>query len=141
MEWLQSQWLKNLQIKVQIEDLENKLFVQQLETNPPPIFRKGISLDRPTCSAALEAFREGDPENYLHIKDKVFQSDLRILRSTHSQSEKKKLCTKSIKYLIENHWIIPTGPIYFSLLVDPKWTGWKLNELNQLDLSELRLKD
>lgn len=141
MEWLQSQWLKNLKIKVQIEDLENKLFIQQLENNPPAIFRKGISLDRPTCSSALEAFRDGDPENYLRIQDKGFQRDLKTLRSTKSTAEKKRLCSKSIKYLIENNWIIPTGPIYFSLLVDPKWTGWKLNELNQLDLSELRPKD
>jgi oligopeptide transport system substrate-binding protein len=50
----------------------------------------------------------------------------------------KKLCTDAIHILADENWIVPLGEIHFSLLVSPKFTGWKLNSLNQLDLTGLK---
>ncbi len=139
MEWIQAQWQKNLGIQIPLEEVENKIFVAQLESKPPTIFRKGLAFERPTCLAALEAFLPKNLENYLKIDDIGFQKILAELKASSDNSKKRKLCSSAMHFLIDNYYLIPTGPIFFSILVQPKWKGWKLNELNQLDLSGLRL--
>ena len=40
-------------------------------------------------------------------------------------------------FLMKNYFLIPLGAIHFSMLAKPEFTGWKLNQMNQLDLSNL----
>lgn len=139
-EWMQAQWRTNLGLNINLYQLENKIFVQKLESQTPALFRKGIGPDRPTCLSALEVFTLGNSEDYLKITDKEFQGTLEEMKSTLSESKKKSLCTKATKYLLDNYLIIPTGPMHFSLLVRPEFKGFRLNDLNQLDLSKLEYK-
>jgi oligopeptide transport system substrate-binding protein len=139
-EWLQWQWAKNLNFKVRIHPKENKIFLEDLKKVIPTIFRKGISPERPTCLASLEIFQNQHPENYLKIEDATFQNDLRKMQIEMNPQKKQALCQKSLRYLISNFLLIPTGPIFFSFLVSPKWTGWQLNELNHLDLYGLKFE-
>ena len=139
MEWFQSEWKKNLGLNVALRAMENKIYIQSLETKAPDIFRKGIAPERPTCLSALENFESTSSENYLKFKSSRFDQIIQSMRASSDSSLKKKLCTEGLKLLLDPAWIIPTGPIHFTLLVRPEWTGWKLNELNQLDLSGLRL--
>lgn len=137
MEWIQAQWKKNLSLNVSVNSLENKVFVEKLEKNPPDIFRKGIAPDRPTCLSALETFESKNIENYLQFKNAKYDAILAKMRNTTKETGKKNLCDQALHLLMDGAYIIPTGPIHFTLLADPKWKGWKLNELNQLDLSGL----
>lgn len=138
MEWAQDQWRRNLGMGIELEQMENQIYVSRLEKGGNEIFRKGVSLDRPTCLAAVEIFHSKSPENYLGMS--ALDSEIDKLRIETNEKKKKRLCAKMVGYLMENHWIIPTGPIYFSILASTKWDGWKLNELNELDLSELRVR-
>lgn len=137
MEWLQNEWKKNLDFSVSVNGLENKIFVDRLGQNPPDLFRKGIAPDRPTCLSALEIFETGNSENYIQYSNSVFDDVLKKMKATDSLSTKKKLCTQGLRLLMKEAWIIPTGPIHFTVLAQTGWKGWRLNELNQLDLSEL----
>ncbi|MBC7371133.1 MAG: peptide ABC transporter substrate-binding protein [Bdellovibrionaceae bacterium] len=136
-EWMQSQWKQNLGFDMQIMLRENKVYLSELQQNPPAIFRKGVAPDRPTCLAVLETFADWSPENYIQMKDPEFQSNLKALGESSSESEKKKLCTQGIKYLTDRFWIIPTGSIHFAMLAKTNFKGWKINSMNQLDLSAL----
>ena len=49
------------------------------------------------------------------------------------------LCRRAIERLLNSNRLIPLGEMYFTIMASPAFTGWDLNELNQLDLSELRL--
>jgi oligopeptide transport system substrate-binding protein len=140
MEWLQAEILKNLNFTLEVNGIENHIFLQRLEKNPPDMFRKGVAPERPTCVSALENFETGNSENYIQFSDPRFDQLLKQMRETASLSQKQKLCTQALHLLVDPAWVIPTGPIHFTLLASPQWMGWKLNELNQLDLSELRLK-
>lgn len=137
-EWMQSQWSKNAGLKVHLEMKENKLFLQTLKQNPPALFRKGVAPDRPTCLAALETFAEWNPENFIQLKDSAYHDILEKLGSSKNQNETKKYCLMGANYLMDHHLIIPLGPIQFAMLAKPEFTGWKLNQMNQLDLSQLR---
>ncbi|WP_374028672.1 peptide ABC transporter substrate-binding protein [Bdellovibrio bacteriovorus] len=139
-EWLQNQWSKNAGINTHLEVKENKVFLQILAQKPPAIFRKGVAPDRPTCLAALETFSPSSPENYLRIKSDEYQKILSSLANAANIDEQKKWCLKGAQYLMENHLMIPLGAIHFSMLAKPDFVGWKLNQMNQLDLSDLHPK-
>ncbi|MFS4459901.1 peptide ABC transporter substrate-binding protein [Bdellovibrio sp. HCB2-146] len=139
-EWMQSQWMQNARIKTHIVLKENKIYLQELRKNPPAIFRKGVTPDRPTCLAALETFSSQNPENYIQLKSPEFEKILLKLSSSAKIQDKKKFCLEGVQYLMNRHLLIPTGAIHFSILANEKFIGWKLNEMNELDLSGLRSK-
>ncbi|WP_415061446.1 peptide ABC transporter substrate-binding protein [Bdellovibrio sp.] len=136
-EWLQNQWQKNAGIKTHLEVKDNKIFLQILQQEPPALFRKGVSPDRPTCLSSLETFAPTNPENYLRIKSPEYEGILSSLALAKTTQEQKKWCLAGAEYLMKNHLMIPLGAIHFSILVKPEFTGWKLNQMNQLDLSNL----
>lgn len=136
-EWIQAQWRKNLNLNVQVLLRENKVFLNELQQNTPAIFRKGVAPDRPTCLATLETFADWSPENYIQVKDPVFQNLLKNLEETKRPSEQKKYCSEGVRYLMDRHLLIPLGSIHFAMLAKPSFKGWRLNFMNQLDLSGL----
>jgi oligopeptide transport system substrate-binding protein len=87
----------------------------------------------------MSLLEEGSSEDYLKIRTPEFLELLANLKKSISQANKyQEACNKTIKYLLAQHFLIPTGPIHFTLLAKPEWTGWTLNEMNQLDLSGLK---
>lgn len=139
-EWLQSQWQKNTGLRIQMELKENKIYLQTLRTSPPALFRKGGAPDRPTCYSALQTFSEKSPENFIHLQSPEFEKTLNSLLQAKNEAQRKKLCLEGVEFLMQNHHLIPLGAIHFSMLMKPAWTGWKFNQLNQLDLSGLHLQ-
>jgi oligopeptide transport system substrate-binding protein len=137
-QWIQDQWRQKLGLEIVLQQLENKTFLHEITTNPPPLFRRGLSPDRPTCLAVLENFSKDGGENAFHINEPELETTIIKLRENVSASIAQKLCHRGLSLLIDQHHLIPTGPLYFSILVQKQWTGWRLNNLNQLDLADLR---
>jgi oligopeptide transport system substrate-binding protein len=146
-EWFQSQWKKHLNLTVDLEQTETGVFFQQLRVSPPPIFRKGVGLERPTCLSALETFAKGGSENFFKLDDPAFEKILARLASQTATASTglqrkptlaaRKTCSEGIRYLLDHHLLIPLGKIHWTLLVQPRFKGWHLNQMNQLDLSQL----
>ncbi len=139
-EWMQNQWRKNAKIKTRPQSRENKIFLQTLRDNPPALFRKGVSPDRPTCLATLETFADNSPENYIRLRSAEFSEILAQLAQETKTAEQRKLCKKGVDFLMARHLLIPLGPIHFAMLAKKEFQGWKLNQMNQLDLSGLHFK-
>lgn len=140
MEWFQAQWKTNLGFKVDLQPLEQSVFVTGLKKNPPAIFRKGVGLDRASCLAAVEIFSAGDGENYIQLDNPKYNEMVSRLRaSKKSAKASTELCGELVKILIDEAFIIPLGRIHFSLLAKPGFKGWVLTPLNQLDLSRLEI--
>ncbi|MNT26215.1 putative binding protein YgiS precursor [compost metagenome] len=137
---MQQQWKKNAGLQVTLEVKENKLYLDEVKKNPPALFRKGLSPDRPTCLAVLETFSEDNPENYIQLKDAKYQKILGTLAKSTQIAEQKKLCLEGVQLLLDQHRLIPTGPMHFAMLARPEAKGWKLNQMNQLDLSGLEFQ-
>lgn len=136
-EWMQAQWQKNLGLKVQLILRENKVFLSELQQSPPALFRKGVAPDRPTCLATLETFADWNPENYIQLKDPAYHEILRKLGEASNSQEQKDLCTQGVRFLMDRHLLIPLGRIHFAVMANRNFNGWKLNSMNQLDLSRL----
>ncbi len=140
-EWFQGQWKKNLGLTITLNGQEQGTYLRILKTKPPMIFRKGVSLDRPTCAAALEIFSKGHPDNYIALDDPKFEKLLKKVSSAGPGKAKRKACSAAVNYLMSLNRLIPLGEMHFTVLAKKQFTGWTLNELNQLDLSQLRKAD
>ncbi len=136
-QWIQSQWKKNLGIQVQLSQMDNKIFLEQLRQTPPTIFHIGPAPSRPTCLSVLENFLPNSPENWIKLDSPVFNQLINKMKSTSNKKQKDLLCQKGMDFLIKGYYLIPTGPEYFSILVRPEWKDWHLNDLNQLNLTDL----
>ncbi len=139
MEWAQAQWKKNLGFNVTLQPVEQSVFVAGLKSDPPPIFRKGVGLDRASCLAATEIFTVGDGENYIRLDSQLYHSKVRLLATSRTNSSRREYCTELVQILINDALIVPLGRIHFSLLSKPTFAGWTLTPLNQLDLSHLHI--
>lgn len=139
MEWMQNQWKKHLGLKLELEAVEQGVYLQRLRTDPPALFRKGVGLERASCLSALEIFSPGNPENFIGLTHPDFSAKLRSLQRAVGRAEEPTRCSELIQWMIDRAEIIPLGRIHFSMLAKPEFTGWVLNPLNQLDLTELRV--
>lgn len=135
-EWLQSEWRKQLGLQIQVRGLENKIFLNQIRTQPPSLFRRGLSPENPTCFGALESFHSSNSDNLSILKDQKFDDLLLSLK----QSPTSKKCREVLQYLLDQNVMIPTGRIYFSFRMSQKWQNLELNLLNHMDLGELQEK-
>lgn len=137
--WFQQQWLKNSGIKVNLLEKEHKALLQELKTDAPDIFRKGIALSRPTCLAAVETFKSDHPENFTGVSSPVLDSWIDKLSTTKMNATRKKaLCRQIVTWLFIKESVgIPLGEEHFTMLLKPKFKGLKINQLNQLDLADL----
>jgi oligopeptide transport system substrate-binding protein len=140
MEWYQNQWQKNLGIKFSIESTEQGMYLQDLKLNPPAVFRKGVALDRPTCLSALETFQKDSPDNFIKFNNKKYEEILKKLGTEPNSQESKKNCEAGVKILMDEYRIIPQGILHYNMLKSDRFEGFEFNELNQLDLSNLKIK-
>lgn len=139
-EWFQNQWSKKLGLEVEIQTMESSQFLAEIRTHPPDIFRMGVSLSRPTCLAAMELFKSNSENNLVHVKDEKLDRLILDLEKLKSSPAKKKLCGKVVDRLLDLHVLIPLGRFQFFMVMSDKFEGLGLNELNQLDLSQLHPK-
>ena len=138
VEWMQNQWKKNLGLSIRLNPTENTVLSARLRDSTPDLFRRGVPVDSPSCFAALEGFQTDHPENFLKISNPQIQKGLLLLAQSASEAQRKEKCREVLGRLMIENRMIPLGEIYFVILARPIFTGWKLNELNQLDLSNLR---
>lgn len=136
-EWLQNQWKVNGKIDVSVQGLENKIFLEKIETHPSELYRKGLSPENPTCYGAVEVFHSKHPDNFLQLTDPKF--DNLVLKLSKNPTD-KKLCRTALEYLLKAYRMIPTGRISFAYRINPEWKNVRINALNHLDLSELSKK-
>lgn len=136
MEWLQDQWKKNLNYSIQIKSLENKIFSADLRAGKVGLFRRGVPVEIPHCGQALEYFSSSHPENFIGFKSKEFDQLIEGF-AKKSKLQQQRDCSAAAQILMDQYLMIPLGQIHFAILADPKFKGWTINSLNQLDLSSL----
>jgi oligopeptide transport system substrate-binding protein len=138
-EWFQAQWKKHLGLKIELQSEEQTSLSARLRKSPPQVFRRGVPLDRPTCLSGLEIFRSDSPDNLLKISDNVLDKIIDQLKNpTIGEGSREKLCRRGLEFILSLDRMIPLGPIHFGILASPRFKGWRLNSLNQLDLADLQ---
>ena len=136
-EWFQAQW-KKLGVPVELRPIEQRVYLQELRTSPPEVFRKGVPLTRPTCLAALETFVSVSEENYIRFQNPRYDKILEEIQQHPSARQRKVLCGKALQILMDEAIMIPLGRMAFYTLLRPSYSGVEFNSINQIDMSGLR---
>lgn len=139
-EWMQSQLKTSFSLNLILDGLENKAFLEKVNRREVDFFRKGLAPDRPSCLALLENFLPKAVDNFVDYENPKFIKAVGLLKNAYGIKSKARFCRQALEILKDDYVVIPTGPIDFAVLVKPVWVGWSLNEINQLDLSQLHFK-
>lgn len=131
MQYIKNQVEKHTNLKINLKPVEPGQFISSLKDSKTQLYRRGVSLQLPQCYEAVEIFHSQSSRNYSNLKDTKLDQLIKKLRFD------QKLCYKTVKYILDKYYIVPLGPIHFSMLLNPQFTNLKVNSLNQLDLSQL----
>ncbi|MGE0528546.1 MAG: peptide ABC transporter substrate-binding protein, partial [Bdellovibrionales bacterium] len=101
-EFFQAQWKKHLGLNIELQSEEQTMYVRHLRTHPPPIFRKGVGMDRPTCLAALETFKKNNPENFIRFEEPEYERLLDEVARARSTGTRRRACRKAMQFLLES---------------------------------------
>lgn len=121
-EWIQIQMKKNLHLDIQPIGFENKIFLQKSMDGEFSLYHKGVPVEIPTCAEALKQSQ---------IKDERTQKAISRLLKSRQKTAQQKICTETIKEILKDFRIIPTGHYDYSTLIRPGF-DFEVNELNQL---------
>ncbi len=140
-EWYQAQWKKHLGLDIELQQLEFGIYRQRLNTQPPQLFRVGVSLDRPTCLAAIESFYSTNKDNFIGLKSSEYDKLILKSQKTISDRERKRYCRQAVEFLIKDYHLIPQGKIHYARLLSLLFEGVNFNSLGQVDFSGLNKKN
>ena len=129
-EYVQAQWQKNLGIPVYLRNMEWKVFLKELEQQPPDVFRLGWIADYPDPNNFAEVFLSVSGNNHTRWKSKDY--DALVARAAVETDPKKRqeLYDQAQRLLLEQDCVIV--PLYFYVqnwLVKPYVKGLQFNAL------------
>lgn len=131
MQYIKNQVEQHTNLKINLKPVEPGQFISSLKKSNTQMYRRGVSLQLPQCYETVEIFHSHSNRNYSKLNDAKLDQ---LIEKLHFD---QTLCYKTVKYILDKHYIIPLGPIHFSMLLNPKFKNLKVNSLNQLDLSQL----
>lgn len=136
-EWLQEQARKNLGLTLKIQSLDNQVFMQDFKKGLF-LFRRSLTTLTPTCLSLLENFKEKHLEYLPAFADTTFSKNIEKMKNSADEKAKSILCEETLLSILDQHVLIPLGPMKFPYLVQTNWTGIKSNPLFYFDFSGLK---
>ena len=132
-EYIQDQWRRHLNVKVELDSQEWKVFLSRLKTNPPQIFRLGWGADFPDPDNFMNLFLSTSGNNHLNWSNVEYDKLVNLAVLEKNPALRKELYDRAQKILTEREAvIIPLFVTAKNLLVKPYVNGLKLNALDQI---------
>ncbi len=140
-EFIQDQWKRHLNIQVEFDSQEWKVFLSGLKLDPPPIFRLGWGADFPDPDNFMNLFTSTSGNNHLRWANTKYDE---LVAEGAAETDPVKRQTiydeaQSILTLKESP-IISLFITTQNLLVKPYVEGLKLNSMELLYLKHVKLK-
>lgn len=127
----QFQWKQNLGVDVQIRNVEWKMFLRQLDEDPPQIFRLQWFVDYPDPDSFLGVFVSESGNNHTQWTSGQYDEWIRQAAVESNPTRRKALYDKAQRELLEHSaGIMPLYVVPKSYLLKSNISGFSLNELN-----------
>jgi oligopeptide transport system substrate-binding protein len=136
----QSMWQRNLGVLVKLENQEWKVYLKQLQNNPPAIFRLGWGADYPDPDNFMKLFTSNSGNNHTRWKNKEYDQLLELAARELDPKKRAGLYDRAQKILCET--ALPIMPLFWvaeSTLLNPHFTGLEFNSMARINLRELRV--
>ena len=141
-EFVQAQWKEHLNVTVELESQEWKVFLNRLKTNPPQIFRLGWGADFPDPDNFMNLFISTSGNNHLRWSyppyDRLIAKGARI----REPLQRKKIYDEAQRILTETEAvIIPLFVAAQNMLIRPYVKGFAPNAMELMYLKKVRLEN
>lgn len=135
----QFQWKKHLGVKVELKNVEWKVFLKQLDDDPPQIFRLQWYVDYPDPDSFLGVFISESGNNHTQWTSKQYDAWVKQAAVVLDPTARLALYNQAQKLLLEEAAaILPLYVIPKSYLLKPDVEGFMLDELNIARLDNVR---
>jgi oligopeptide transport system substrate-binding protein len=138
---VQAQLERNLGIKMELRNLEWKVYLSLMQSDPPQMFRFGWNADYPDPDnffALLTSFSEN---NHMRWKNLAFDALISDARAELSSEKRRAIYVKAQKILVEQD--VPVIPIYSKVeatVVSPRVENFPFNSMSIRSYKGVRLK-
>jgi oligopeptide transport system substrate-binding protein len=133
-------WKKHLGINVTLHNMDWKVLLTQLKTDPPHLYKLNWYVDYPDPDSFLSLFIKNNGNNYSRWANPAYDAAVAAAVSMPNGPARHRAYVALQKQLLEQNTVLmPLYTVKKSMLVDPCVKGLTVNPLNILDLSQVNL--
>ncbi|MBI5428210.1 MAG: peptide ABC transporter substrate-binding protein [Nitrospinae bacterium] len=140
-EFIQDQWRKHLNVSVEFESQEWKVFLDRLRVDPPQIFRLGWGADFPDPDNFMNLFTSASGNNRAHWENPEYDELVARAAAEPDPGKRRGLYDEAQVLLTETE--VPIVPLFIhaqNRLVKPYVKGMQLNAMEILSLKSVELE-
>jgi oligopeptide transport system substrate-binding protein len=137
----QAQWKRNLNVFVELDNQEWKVYLKRLKTDAPAIFRLGWGADFPDPDNFMNLFTTDSGNNNTKWSNKRYDKLIELAAIEMDTEKRIKLYNEAQRILCEAD--APIMPLFISaqnVLVKPYVKGYMLNPMDILYLKDVRIE-
>lgn len=140
-EFIQDQWKKHLNVSVEFESQEWKVFLDRLRVDPPQIFRLGWGADFPDPDNFMNLFTSASGNNRSRWENPQYDELVARAAAEPDPGKRRGLYDEAQVLLTETE--VPIVPLFIhaqNRLVKPYVKGMQLNAMEILSLKSVELE-
>jgi oligopeptide transport system substrate-binding protein len=138
---LQNQWSRVLGVEVKLSSQEWKVYLKQVSTKAPAVFRMGWGADYPDPDTFMGLFKCNSGNNNTGFCNAIFDKNVIQASQINESPERTQLYTEAQRQLLEEDVaIIPLFQEQSLHLVSQRVKGFRVNLIGDFFLGRLRLK-
>ena len=139
-EFLQAQWKEHLNVEIQLESQEWKVFLNRLQVDPPQIFRLGWGADFPDPDNFMNLFISSSGNNRLRWSNPRYDKLVALGATLIDPEERQRVYDKAQRILTETDAaMIPLFVATQNLLIKPYVKGFEMNSMELMYLKKVRI--
>ncbi|OGQ34140.1 MAG: oligopeptide-binding protein oppA [Deltaproteobacteria bacterium RIFCSPHIGHO2_12_FULL_43_9] len=139
-EKVQSLWKEHLGIEVTLENAEWKVYLKQLQTDTPQVWRLGWGADYPDPHNFLELFTSYSGNNNTHWKNQTYDTLINEGAKEFDRNKREEIYRDAQILLTEKD--VPMMPLFYeaqNILLKPYVKGFQPNAMNILILKNVEM--
>jgi oligopeptide transport system substrate-binding protein len=139
-EFLQAQWKEHLNVDIQLESQEWKVFLNRLQVDPPQVFRLGWGADFPDPDNFMNLFISSSGNNRLRWSNSRYDELVALGATLGAPEERQRVYDEAQRILTEiDTAIIPLFVSTQNLLIQPYVKGFEINPMELMYLKKVSL--
>ena len=138
---IQAQLKTNLGIEAEIQNEEWKVFLANLRSDPPNMFRSGWFADYPDPDNFMNLMISSSENNRTRWKSKAYDDLVNQAAGETDREKRRRIYSDAQRLLVEQE--VPAAPLYQGvqqMLINARVQGFPLNALGRMPISEVKLQ-
>jgi oligopeptide transport system substrate-binding protein len=139
-EFLQAQWKEHLNVDIQLESQEWKVFLNRLQVDPPQVFRLGWGADFPDPDNFMNLFISSSGNNRLRWSNPRYDELVALGATLIDPKERQLVYDEAQRILTETDAaMIPLFVATQNLLIKSYVKGFEMNSMELMYLKKVRI--